>query len=537
MITADTVIQLDGESVNEDSLSNLYITNITKNADFWFGYVLLGFPLGLYLLVFWAYTTMLFNARLAEIVRILDDEMISKLFQINYSEVQRIFLEGYKNYSSPSTPSRFPNLAWNLNSNQDKAIEKKIYQWKSKIMTDLVQKISLRIDGTTWSGYYFVLIVLQVIVAISFVVPALQLGQLHVIHQDIFSPINNTTTSHNNNTTTESSKSPNTYLSPWSIQWAVFGVFVYSFINLMDRISRRDITPKYYLNTAIRYIFAIALSALFFLAFQQGQIVNPLSNNSTDTSYALGLLAVISFTIGMFPNTYFRIIVSFVENNLRKSFSHDQPLENFFGLDSGEITRLWEEGINNIDQLADCSVEDLYRKTRFGPTRLRSIIGRALLWKHVPEIRSQFSKKTEKEIMNNTTVKEKDRIENDIVVNTNESTADETSGRSNKPSFSDIQTLCSFIFMKPFDEISKKDIVSIKDSLDDYKEKSIKTGIYLETLQKIAIQTLYFKKRLEFKETEAGIADILIDELNLSNQTDLKFSKKITTSPSDEEHI
>jgi hypothetical protein len=512
IITAETVIQVGGETVDPEAIKNLSLVNIGSNTDFWFGYILLGFPLALYLLVFWAYTTMLFNARLAEIVRILDDRMISRLFEINKEDIQRIFLESHKNYTHSFQILSFSNLtlpSWGLYSNHEKKIEEKAFKWKSKVMTDLVQKISLRIDGTTWSGYYFVLIVLQVIVAISFVIPALQLGQLHVIHQDIFSPpVNDTGTLDENN--------PNTYLSLWSIEWAVFGVFVYSFVNLMDRISRRDITPRYYLYTAIRYIFAIALSTLFFLAFQQGQMVIPGNNATIDSEYTLGLLAVISFTIGMFPNTYFRIIISFVENNLRKSFSHDQPLENFFGLDSSEVTRLWEEGVNNIDQLADCSVEDLYRKTRFGPTRLRSIIGRALLWKHVPEIRSQFSKKTENELMNNKEIlSKKTSAISPLTSLPVEPIEYEQGNRSNKPSFSDIQTLCSFIYIKPFDDITPGDIASIQSPKRDFEEMGKRTGIYPETLQKIAIQVLYFKDRLEFKETEAGIEDIILDELNL----------------------
>ena len=87
----------------------------------------------------------------------------------------------------------------------------------------------------------------------------------------------------------------------------------------------------------------------------------------------------------MFPNSYFRIIVSAVAKLIPKggSLSRDTPLENFVGLSSNEITRLWEEGIGNIDQLADCSVEDLYKRTRFGPLRLKSLVGRAILWKYV----------------------------------------------------------------------------------------------------------------------------------------------------------
>ena len=97
-----------------------------------------------------------------------------------------------------------------------------------------------------------------------------------------------------------------------------------------------------------------------------------------------------------------------------------------------------------------------------------------------------------------------------------ESTQDDQIARSNIPSFSDIQTLCSFIFLKPFDEITTDDIASIKNSFNGFEEMGKRTGIYPETLQKIAIQALYFKDRLEFKETEAGIEDILLDELNLT---------------------
>src|SRR5262249_17164964 len=160
-------------------------------------------------------------------------------------------------------------------------IEKKTYKWKSKIITDLVKKISLRVDGTTMSGYFFAVILLQVIVVVSFVVPAVQIGRLHMIDKDIFSPSFSPSTS-------------TTFLSFRTIGWAVFGVFVYSFITLMDRVPRRDITPRYYINTAIRYIIAIALSSLFFLIFYQGSM---LTNKATDGELSYGAIAAVAFTV------------------------------------------------------------------------------------------------------------------------------------------------------------------------------------------------------------------------------------------------
>ena len=85
----------------------------------------------------------------------------------------------------------------------------------------------------------------------------------------------------------------------------------------------------------------------------------------------------------MFPNRYFRLIGSFIGNKSGGQFSRDIPLEKFTGISTTEATRLWEEGIENVDQLADSSVQQLHAKTRFDPNRLRSLIGRAMLWKYV----------------------------------------------------------------------------------------------------------------------------------------------------------
>ena len=44
-----------------------------------------------------------------------------------------------------------------------------------------------------------------------------------------------------------------------------------------------------------------------------------------------------------------------MSKRIGQSYSNEIALEKFFGLNPNEITRLWEEGVTNVDQLSDCT--------------------------------------------------------------------------------------------------------------------------------------------------------------------------------------
>lgn len=359
------------------------------------------------------------------------------------------------------------------------SLENKISNVKNEIDTAIIYNYSgsahPNANGVTIRGYFLPLFLLEIIVAGTIVLPVTEFIRTGNIGTNIMllPPFENSQ-----------------YISFWVIEWAVFGAFVYSFVNLMERIPRKDVMPRFYLNVALRYIFAIALSSLIYLIFSQpvsGSAIKPFSE---------GVFAAVSFTVGMFPNRYFRTITSFVDTRLTSSSSRDIPLEKLPDISQNEVTRLWEEGVDNVNQLADSSVQSLYVRTRYNPIRLKDLVGKAILWKYV------FSTGELLAAFNLEKRKYKDKVANTA----RKSLEIEKFDKINSVCIANIQSLCSLIFSKTFDDIKISDIKTATKNIPDVAAQ-ISVDEY--RLKQIALLTKKFQEQLSFQETTKEIANIL----------------------------
>jgi hypothetical protein len=466
------------------------IINILHTPNFWFGIIILTIPTILYSFSFATYLTVLYDSRLADITKVLttDKDVRKRFITLHNDKFEK---------KKPIQDSRFKALK-NIFSNKKNApaesmppevaslTRKEAYNIQTSILTELIQKIAIKIDSATMAGYFFPIVLLQFIVASSFVIPLVEFTHLGTIGTNIFE------------TNCDRFQILCGYLSFWAITWGAIGAFVYSFISLMERIPRKDVTPRYFLNIALRYIFAIALSEVFFLV---AHTVFPLETMpiSQEEAISISFIAAASFFIGMFPNRYFRVIGSIVDNKILKNFTRDIPLERFTGIHPNEATRLWEEGVDNVDQLADTSVQELYRRTKFDPNRLKGLVGRALLWKYVFGIENMLLILDPKKLKN---------CEEDVKKRIKEIQAF---------SFSDIQSLCACIFSKPIDKIdTEKDLSKAEiTELVGEKFKDIPHDNYLsqQHLENIAFMISYFKDQLSFTKTEDEIKDLIKEEV------------------------
>lgn len=461
--------------------------------DFWAGLVLLLFFCLLYPLSFSTYLSMLYDSRLSDLVNILtsDSPLAAKFMKLHESKFRAIYDPSYINKSDKMTidinigklnigsfsnePTKGVSIPGKIPEGLSNQMKRTAFEVKNTSLVDLLQIASVKIDGVTVRGYFLPLFLLEIIVAGTFVLPVTEFVRTGNIGSNIMLP---------------QSLQNSQYISFWVIEWAVFGAFVYSFVNLMERIPRKDVMPRFYLNVALRYIFAIALSSLIFLIFSQpasGSAIKPFSD---------GIFAAVSFTVGMFPNRYFRTITSFVDKRLTSSSSRDIPLEKLPDISPNEVTRLWEEGVDNVNQLADSSVQGLYVRTKFNPIRLKDLVGKAIFWKYVfatGELLAAFGleKRKYKDKTANT-ARDNHEIENFVKINS--------------ISIPNIQALCSLIFSKPFDDIEKTDIVKAMKNIPIVAEQ---ISIDQYRLRQVALMTKKFQEQLSFQETTKEIANIL----------------------------
>jgi hypothetical protein len=308
---------------------------LTAHFSVWIAIILLLVPPATYIFSFWAYRQILFNEQL---------KVALNLYSSNKNNFRDKIYEKVKD--------KF----------DDKTTQAKASQIIRDQIDDEASRAVVGVYGVTVSAYFPVLIILELIVCLGFVIPIYELisyGSIGYLHLSIW---------------------PGTVsISSWVWEWAFFGAFVHSFFNMMDRVPRKDIRPNFYLNILIRFILSIAIASVFYLSLELFGV--DLSANVTSIS----VLAATVFIIGMFPNIFLRSIEDRISKSgpFKQSLSTDMPLSNLPGISRMEASRLWEEGIHNIDQLADCTIESLHRKTHYDYCRLYTIIGSAALWKLV----------------------------------------------------------------------------------------------------------------------------------------------------------
>ena len=263
-------------------LRNNGIINIHP-PNFWFGIIILTIPTILYSFSFATYLTVLYDSRLADIAKVLTTdkevrERFIKLHDDEFSKNKKPYQDSrfkalknnfndkkkWRTKKNPPAESMLPEWGTKKNPPAESMLPedyyfniKKAYNIQTSILTELIQKIAIKMDGATMAGYLFPIVLLQFIVALSFVIPSVEFTHLGTIGTNIFE------------TNCDKFQILCGYLSFWAITWGVIGAFVYSFISLMERIPRKDVTPRYFLNIALRYIFAIALSEVFFQSLIQ----------------------------------------------------------------------------------------------------------------------------------------------------------------------------------------------------------------------------------------------------------------------------
>ncbi len=153
------------ESINTKTNTEISISD----AQFWFGVLLISFPTILYSFSLITYLSVLYDSRLAEAVRLFtsDKELKDKFVNIHLHKFQYLKTKkDSKNVLFQSLPSvRDPIfMPPSIFSNHDHQNNlKRAYSTKSQIMTELIQRLAMKMDGSTLTGYLFPVILLQIV--------------------------------------------------------------------------------------------------------------------------------------------------------------------------------------------------------------------------------------------------------------------------------------------------------------------------------------------------------------------------------------
>lgn len=150
------------------------------------------------------------------------------------------------------------------------------------------------------------------------------------------------------------------------IQWGFLGGFVYTSISLLTRFLRNDLFPRVYVSSALRLLMSAVVPIIIYFFY----MLTFYAGNSAKTQEAIPQILLLCFIAGVAP---IQILVNFADTQMYKIYkgwkrmnvSGNRLLTQLEGVNSITAERLSEEGIECVQQMALCKVDELIKSTRF----------------------------------------------------------------------------------------------------------------------------------------------------------------------------
>jgi hypothetical protein len=174
------------------------------------------------------------------------------------------------------------------------------------------------------------------------------------------------------------------------ITYAFLGAYFFSLQMLFRRYVREDLRKAAYVAVSLRIILALIGTWAAVTAIKAtGRVPNDLS------------LAVLGFVIGVFPRVAWQFIQGFTKTIMTKirlsavlpSLESRLPVSDLDGLTVWHESRLEEQDIENIPNMASAEIVDLMIGTRFPPDRIIDWVDQAILYAHLGPPQGESEKK------------------------------------------------------------------------------------------------------------------------------------------------
>jgi hypothetical protein len=167
--------------------------------------------------------------------------------------------------------------------------------------------------------------------------------------------------------------------------FAFLGAYFFSIQMLFRRYVLRDLRPSAYMAVTMRIVLAVVgtwvISAVWLLFGKLGFVTVV----DVDTS---GGLDAVAFTIGVFPAIAWAYIQGLTKKLLNAgvvvpSLKTQLPISDLDGLTVWHETRLEEEDIENVPNMATANFVDLMLNTRIPADRIIDWVDQAILYTHL----------------------------------------------------------------------------------------------------------------------------------------------------------
>jgi hypothetical protein len=166
-----------------------------------------------------------------------------------------------------------------------------------------------------------------------------------------------------------------------SLNFAFLGAYFFGVQSLFRRFVRRDLGPNAFLAFSNRIILSVI--GIWVIATSTTLLSGP---------YSL----LVAFIVGVFPRTVWQVMsaaATSVAKFVIPSVEAKQPLDDLDGLTIWHQSRLEEEDIENVPNMATADIVDLVLHTQIPAERLVDWIDQAILYKALgPETEQDFAK-------------------------------------------------------------------------------------------------------------------------------------------------
>lgn len=174
-----------------------------------------------------------------------------------------------------------------------------------------------------------------------------------------------------------------------AMQYGFVGAYIFSVQLIYRRYTTLDLQPTVYTNCALTLIAGIAFN---FVAFTAVKAVAGNDQTQAATGLEGGVVAIVAFSLGYFPYLAIRWFnrVAHTALGTQRRRADELPLGLIDGISQFHETRLRDEGIDNIQNLASVALDELLINTRFSAQQVIEWVDQAVLYLylHPSEIES-----------------------------------------------------------------------------------------------------------------------------------------------------
>lgn len=177
-----------------------------------------------------------------------------------------------------------------------------------------------------------------------------------------------------------------------AVSFAFLGAYLFSIEVLCRRYASKDLRAIAFAIVSKRILVAVILISVISLIMLEETTTAPtynISNQSFNISITVPLktntssnfLCVLGFVIGFFPEVAWEYIKKRVTPVVIPSLKKELPLSDLDGITLWDESRLHEEDIEDIPQMATADIVDLFLDTKIPSDRIIDWVDQAILYK------------------------------------------------------------------------------------------------------------------------------------------------------------